>query len=175
MEEESPWKPLGDCAKGMHADRCFCRHETCDRLKEDKWCCHWFFLYWVPTRPMIPTEVLHVLRGLMHMAEFDYLGAPTSTGAFRMLVYVKDLTVLHPEWLDLIPRNGDVVVKESQAWRLSCCEEALVADWNYWRSLLKDTGGGATFWKLREGGGHHSVVSDLTDQVTKKIGYWKTL
>ena len=168
---ETARRPFGSPGQGIHSVHCQCGHQACDRLrlKEDQWCCHWFFLYWVPSRAMMPTEVLRMLRYVMRTTEFDYVGTPTSTGAFRMLVYVKDLTVLDSDSFDLIPRNGDFMVTECQAWRLTCCKEALIADWNYWSSLLKDSGRGVTFWKFR-GGGHRTVVIDLTDQVTKKLG-----
>ena len=171
---ETVGRPFGSPGRGVHSAWCRCGHEACDHLKfkDDQWCCHWFFLYWVPSRAMMPTEVLRMLRHILRTTEFDYFGSPTSTGAFRVLVYVDNFAVLDADRFDLIPRSGDFVVKECQAWRLTCCQEALVADWNYWRNLLKETNGHGVFWKSRRGGGgNRTVAHDLTDQVTKKIGY----
>lgn len=165
---ESVLKPLGDPGKGIHSARCRCVH-NCNGLKDDLWCCHWFLLYWVPTREMLPTDVLGVLRGLIGTTEFDYFVKPSSTGALRMLVYVEDFTVLNGEQFDLRPgvNDGDFVRRESRFWRLTCCFEALAADWNYWRSRLTETDGPPNFSRFRQESG------TLVDDLTRRILEWR--
>lgn len=166
MEESAP-KPFGDPGEGLHIDRCDCRHTACGRLKldNDLWCCHWFFLYWVPSSEMMPSDVLAVLCDRMGTTEFDYFVKPSSRGTFRILVYVKDHTVLDGECFDLIPRRGDgrFVREQCRAWRLPCCEEALDADSEYWRSRLSEKDCPPNFSKFRTGG--RTLVDDLMDQV----------
>ena len=169
---------LGSPDQGIHSAHCLCGHERCDSLKADKWCCHWFFLYLVPSGTMILTEVLRVLRDRMGTTESDCHVNPTSMGAFRILVHVKDFTVLGNGELNFLPEvcDWDFVRDQCRAWRLTCCREALIVDSICWRSLLKETGGRATFWKSREvdgdgdGAGGRTLVDELTDQVRKTIG-----
>ncbi|KAF5136435.1 hypothetical protein E5D57_000197 [Metarhizium anisopliae] len=113
----------------------------------------------------MPTEVLRLLCDLVGTKKFDYFVNPTSTGTLRMLVYVEDLNVLDAEWFDLIPRAGDFVVKECQAWRLSCCEDALEDDCEYWRSFLEESGGRPNFNKFR----FKETEGTLVDVLTKKV------
>ncbi|KAF5136271.1 hypothetical protein E5D57_000034 [Metarhizium anisopliae] len=56
---------------------------------------------------MLPSDVLEVLSDRMGTTEFDYFVNPTSTGTFRILVYIEDLMVLDGEYFDLIPGTGD--------------------------------------------------------------------
>ncbi|KID73285.1 hypothetical protein MGU_11786 [Metarhizium guizhouense ARSEF 977] len=55
-----------------------------------------------------------------------------------MLVYAEDITSLDSEELDLVPKrdNLNFVHEQCRAWRLTCCKEALLLDWPYWRSRL---------------------------------------
>lgn len=171
--KESARKPFGDPGKGYHIDRCYCRHAACGCLKLDfdLWCCHWFFLHWVPSSEMLPSDVLEVLSDRMGTTEFDYFVNPTSTGTFRILVYIEDLMVLDGEYFDLIPRTGDArfVREQCRAWRLPCCQEALVPDWEYWRSRLTETDGPPNFSKFRKGG--PTLVDELTDQVEERTEF----
>lgn len=116
----------------------------------------------------MPTEVLRTLRGVMGTPEFDYFVNSTPTGALRILVYVEDLTVLGMKQLNLRLTYGEekFVHRDCRAWRLPCCKEALVADWNYWRSCLEESSGPSNFSKFRVGG---TLLDDLTDQVNKRI------
>ena len=161
---------LGHPRKGMHSVECQCGHSRCRYLEEHKWCCHWFFLYWVPARQMLPTEVVRVLRDRLGTTEFDYFVKPSSTGALRMLVYVEDYSVLANEHLDSIPeRLGGILVRqECQFWRLTCCEEVLETDWEHWRSFLKDSSGPPAFSGPRVGG--LGLLRDLEDIISKRMG-----
>lgn len=175
MEESAPM-PFGDPGMGRHIARCCCGHAACGRLElgSDLWCCHWFFLYWVPSSEMVPSDVLEALGDRMGTTEFDYFAKPTSTGTFRVLVYVEDNTVLDGESFDLIPRRGDgrFVREQCRAWRLSCCAEALVADGKYWRSRLTETDGPSNFSKFSKfRKGSRTLVDDLEDQVGEKIKF----
>ena len=166
---------LGSPGQGIHSAQCLCGHERCDPLKEDKWCCHWFFLYWVSSSIMMPTEVLGVLRDRIGTAEFDCYVNPTSMRTFRILVYVEDFTVLGngeprftPDVCDL-----DFVADQCRAWRLTCCREALVVDSICWSNLLNETGSRTIFQKYRDGDGDgdggRTLVDVLTDQVRERI------
>lgn len=166
--DESPKGPSGE--RIFHSPWCSCSHKDCVPLKHDKWCCHWYFLYWVPARIMMPSEVVFHLRGIVPTKNVDYFVNPSSTGALRILVYVEDLTLpgCHP--VNLIPRHDDFVAKDCQAWRFSCCEEEIDADWECWRSFLRESGGRPNFSKFskfaKEGG---TLVDQLNREVIDKV------
>ena len=153
-------KPLGDPGKGIHSALCGCGHDACTPLKEDLWCCHWFFLYWVPARVVVPSEVLDLLRSLMGTAKFSYLVSPNPAGILRMAVYVEDFTVLNGETFNLVPSkdNPNFVHDQCRFWRLTCCGKALRHDCSYWMRCLSENdgenGGPADFgWFDKPGAG----------------------
>lgn len=121
---------------------------------------------------MMPIEVVYTLCGLLGTTEFDYLLNPTSTGALTILVYVGDITLLGSEYSNFHARNciSDFVRGSCHVWRLPCCEVLLKADWEYWRSCLRETDGPLRFSRLREEG-RSTLLDDLTDQVIKRIGF----
>lgn len=79
-----------------------------------------------------------MLSDRMGTTEFEFFMHPEPKGVMRMLVYVEDSTDLDSGQLDLLPRmdNPSFVHGECRAWRLKCCEGALLADWPYWRRFL---------------------------------------
>lgn len=171
---ESDWISFGTPGRGKHSVHCGCDHDDhgrCDELKDDQWCCHWFFLYWVARRDVLPTEVLRLLRGLIGTTRFAYFVKPSSKGVFRMLIHVEEYEVLRNARPDLVPESEQraFVREDCQAWRLSCCEEALKTDWDHWRSLLEESGGPPTFSSLRTEPG--TLLDDLTEEVNTRLKF----
>ena len=119
---------------------------------------------------MMPTEVLGALGDRMGTKKFDCYVNATTTGTLRILVRVENLKNLPSEHLDLIPRDGDFVVKECQAWRLTCCQDALEHDWDYWRSSLEESGGRPKFNKFRIKQSEGTLVNVLDKQVNERLG-----
>lgn len=169
---ETAVKLSGDLGRGIHSVHCGCSHDGCDSSKEDKWCCHWFLLYLVPSRLMMPSEVLEFLRDRLGTRDFKYFTNPKSKGTLRVLVYVEDLTLLGSERFGLVPREDDpnFVHEQCRAWRLPCCAYALRADWTYWHRWLSERGGPQNCGNVIEGVG--SLVDYLRNQVTEKLSLY---
>ena len=119
---------------------------------------------------MMPTEVLRALYDRVGTKKFGCYVNPTSTGTLRILVRLEAWKAVPFEYVDLIPRDGDFVVKECQAWRLTCCKHALEHDWNYWRSCLTESGGRPTIEKYRYEKSEETLVDVLTEKVNKRLG-----
>lgn len=133
-------EPSGIFSTGeeVHLAKCRCGHEYCDSLKDDKWCCHWFFLYWVSSSEVLPSEIVRVLRGLLGTRDVEYFIRPEADRVFRMLVYVEDSSDLGGDQLGLVPErdNWDFLHEHCRAFRLPCCQDALLLEWEYLRNRL---------------------------------------
>ena len=118
---------------------------------------------------MMPTEVLDILCDRLGTREFKYFVNPRSEGTLRILLYVEDFTVLHSQQFDCLRRGDDANFAHyrCRAWRLPCCREALVADWNCWHSWLNEPGCYQNCGNVINGVG--SLVDYLRDQVKEKV------
>lgn len=132
----------GESSRGMdHSARCRCKHEDCAPLKEDRWCCHWFFICWVARREVLPSEILSVLEDALG-TEFRFEMSMGHKGVFRMLAYLEDSSLVDGELLHLLPAKDDpsFVYDECRAWSMACCEYSLALDWACWRDRLSYDG-----------------------------------
>lgn len=146
----------GKTYDGCNCPDC-CTHPECASLKKRAWCRHWFFLQWVPLTPLMPSEVLRELRERLKGHRFQFCGALTQTGTYKLLVWVPA-----PEgasWRELVLPEPDASFSEldekrSRAWPLSCCLDALEWDVEVWVASLRKEAGRVLI-------GGEGLVSDL--------------
>ena len=153
VEETKP-EPRRQC----HGGHC-CKHPACASLKEHALCQRWYFLRWVSSWAMMPSEILRELRERLEKREFRFYGTVTGTDVFSVLVRVELGCV--PIWAcDLAP-SAEVTnfsTRESGAWQLVCCWDALQWDVQHWLATVRETDEKTVF-------GDKRLPLDLVDDV----------
>lgn len=119
-----------------------CTHFACIPLREYAFCATWYFLRWVSSKPVMPSDMLLELRKRLGKRPFRYLAARSPTGVYDILVRVNP-TPFSPWATQLLPDSveshfpgGDT---NSQAWHLRCCRDALLHDVQVWRLAFRPT------------------------------------
>ncbi|OAQ60413.1 transposase [Purpureocillium lilacinum] len=65
-----------------------CSHGSCDHLKERGFCREWFFVRWVSSEPLMPSEVLRELRSSLNGRKFSLCGVRKDVCVYEILLRV---------------------------------------------------------------------------------------
>ncbi|KJZ68777.1 hypothetical protein HIM_11834 [Hirsutella minnesotensis 3608] len=111
----------------------------------------------------MPSDMINELRKVLEKKDFRYCAALTHTGGFDILVQIKPGGSL--TWTSrLTPsrEHADFHPRESRAWELQCCWDALESDARVWWKCLRETDDKTVF-------GDRRLPYDLLDEM-KVVG-----
>lgn len=118
-----------------------CSHGSCDHLKERGFCREWFFVRWVSSEPLMPSEVLRELRSSLNGRKFSLCGVRKDVCVYEILLRVSpdDPLVVAREILPLDSDHPETRFRkdDSKVWHLSCCWDALKWDARDWVARLR--------------------------------------
>lgn len=141
-----------------------CDHAACVPLREQALCQRWYFLNWVPSTTVMPSEILDQLRQRLKNRCFRHCGVLMPSGVYQILVRM-DACIFTLRTRDLVPDPLAPLfhVHESRAWHLRCCRDALEDDAEVWLKSLRETEGRIFF-------GDKRLPHDLQDDVSAASG-----
>ena len=137
-----------------------CGHVACDSLKKHGFCGKWYSCRWVTSTAEKPSDVVRQLRQMVKGRKFQHAGVMTESGVCKILVKVEPSSTAlraHEFYPEQAARSW--CRKESRAWHLQCCWDALENDARFWwKTLSREATGGIPF-------GDEELVFEMLDDV----------